>query len=36
MNLLDEKYFQYQDTKREPLNTYTTGRRYMLNAHFKF
>ncbi|SFR86302.1 TonB-dependent receptor [Dyella sp. OK004] len=36
MNLLDEKYFQYQDTKREPLNTYTTGRRYMMNLHFKF
>nr|WP_243649117.1 TonB-dependent receptor [Luteibacter rhizovicinus] len=36
MNLLDEKYFQYQDTKREPLNTYTTGRRYMANLHFKF
>lgn len=36
MNLLDEKYFQYQVTKQEPLNTYTTGRRYMANLHVKF
>ena len=36
MNLLDEKYFQYQVTDSMPTNKYTTGRRYMASLHFKF
>lgn len=36
MNLLDQKYFQYQGTDSFPVAKYSTGRRYMANFHFKF
>jgi TonB-dependent receptor len=36
MNLLNEKYFQYQGTDSFPVAKYSTGRRYMANFHFKF
>ncbi|MGH8146335.1 MAG: TonB-dependent receptor [Rhodanobacteraceae bacterium] len=35
LNLLDESYEMYQDTKAMPLNKYTNGRRYMATLHFK-
>ncbi|TBR36127.1 MULTISPECIES: TonB-dependent receptor [Dyella] len=34
MNLTNTTYVQYLGTKDMPLNKYTTGRRYMLTAHF--
>lgn len=34
MNLLNSQYIQYLGTESMPLNKYTTGRRYMLTAHF--
>lgn len=36
MNLLNQKYSQYQGTTDLPVASYTTGRRYMANFHFKF
>jgi TonB-dependent receptor len=35
LNLLNESYEMYQDTKAMPLNKYTNGRRYMATLHFK-
>ncbi|NKF22529.1 TonB-dependent receptor [Solimonas marina] len=36
MNLLNEKYFQYQGSKDMPVARYTTGPRYMAGLHVKF
>jgi TonB-dependent receptor len=35
MNLTNQAYIMYQDTKAMPLNKYTNGRRYMATLHFK-
>lgn len=36
MNLLDQKYHQYQGTDDLMVAEYSTGRRYMASLHFKF
>lgn len=36
MNLLNEKYYQFDRDSSRAWNNYSTGRRYLASAHFKF
>jgi outer membrane receptor protein involved in Fe transport len=36
MNLLNEKYYQFDRESNRAWNDYSTGRRYLASVHFKF